>query len=173
MPNYIAYSNSEKGDSASRTLPKVIRPSVTAFGQGDSAKCSRIQSRVLGQVLLHSAKCTRPKYSRIQPRVLGQSSFSQGFSVEGHSAKVAREGHSAKVTRPKRSRERPFGFGYTTRTRPFQDDSPPHSDSATPLGLGQTTRTRPDHSGSATPFGLGHSRMTRPSYSDSAIAFGC
>ena len=101
---------SPQGDSAKR---------YTVFGQGDScaAKGSRPK---FTRPKSHSAKLTR---TRMLPRVLGQSSFSQGFLVEGHSATVlgrrslgqaySAKGHSAKSHSAKliRTRMLPSGVG--------------------------------------------------------------
>ena len=74
-----------------------------SVGQADSAKVT--SSLVLGHV--YSAKVTSSSF--------GPGGFDGPFSVG--------QADSAKVTRPKRSRERPFGFGYTTRTRPLHSDA--------------------------------------------------
>ena len=69
---------------------KGTRPSVIVFGQGDSAKYSRIQLKGLGQVFSYSAKGTRPSIVRV-----GQGDSAEIFSESAkvHSAKV----HSAEV----------------------------------------------------------------------------
>ena len=94
MPNYIAYSNSAKGDSAkySRIRPRVLgqmllysaketRPSVLVFSQGYSAKCYGIRPRGLGQVFSYSAKGTRPSVTVFGLLGVGQRSLGHSIPI--------------------------------------------------------------------------------------------
>ena len=68
----------------SEYLAKGTRPSILGFGQGDSAKYSRIRPRRLGQVFSDSAKGTRPSILGFGQ---GDSAMLLGFGY-GDSAKV-------------------------------------------------------------------------------------
>ena len=110
MPNYIAYSN--------------------------SAKSSRIQPRVLGQVFSYSANCTRPKYSRSRPKLTRPK-----FTRPKHSR------NRPKVTRPSQSDSAKVIQGKLIRIRPDHSESA-KGHSAISVGLGQSDPGRA-HSDSA------------------------
>ena len=126
------------------------------FGQGDSAKYSRIQPRVLGQVLLYSAKgtrlsivgvakVTRPNFLVVGQSALGQSSLGRSILGVGQSSL----GHAI-----------PFGHGDSAKVIRFDQSSLGRSI----LGVGQSSLGRSSLGRSI----LESAKFTRPSQSDSA-----
>ena len=171
-----------------RIRAKLIRPYQDHSAEAYSARMSRPDTRIRAKLIrpyqrhsaeVHSARMSRP-ITRIRPKLirqgplgLGQSSFSQWYSAEGHSAKLIRPkslGHfhsySAMPTRPSRSAK--VKFTRQTFTRPHNSDSACHSDislgqgqvhSAAP-SLGRTIRARPSSLGQDDSDSAAHSAMT-------------